>query len=136
MLSDTARATPFNAQRIMSMIAFRRSGPASRLGYRHGGEPLEPVEGARSELAPAPQTQSRAAQAAPCSRSPRNSSIAEFIIVHLHGYVLRGDQPRELRRVLVGRSSRIACARLEVAPSARCRTAVGVIAFAAAQSAL
>jgi hypothetical protein len=29
------------------------------------------------------------------------AAVAEFMIVRLHGYVLRGDQPRELRRVLV-----------------------------------
>lgn len=29
------------------------------------------------------------------------AAVAEFMIVRLHGYVLRGEQPRELRRVLV-----------------------------------
>lgn len=29
------------------------------------------------------------------------AALAEFLIVRLHGYVLRGDQPRELRRLLV-----------------------------------
>jgi hypothetical protein len=29
------------------------------------------------------------------------AALAEFLIVRLHGYVLRGEQPRELRRLLV-----------------------------------
>jgi hypothetical protein len=29
------------------------------------------------------------------------AALAEFMIVRLHGYVLRGDQPRQLRRVMV-----------------------------------
>ena len=100
---NAVRAPSLNdvIERARSIDEASAAGLIDRLGLLHGMRLLPSTAGARMRLADLLQMRAVLSFNALPNDDQLKKAIAELILIQLQGYMLRGDQPRALRKLLV-----------------------------------